>query len=248
MKNIKLSIITIISLGAFCYGGGDIYPTVSTYEQEDIQLAQEEAEVVEPVIQQEPIVIKQEPIVIKQEPVKPIKKVEKEINPSGFYVGLGITGSRYDTNCKCSKKSGTENSIALVGRVGYDFNPYIGIEARGIKSVANDNGASITHTGLFLKPMLPIGDFTNIYALLGAAKTKTTGTLAKVNAEGLAMGGGVEVDLSKDTPKEGRYSRPFDGKGNQEKGIGLFLDYERLIVKKNAPDLDTISAGVTYDF
>jgi len=242
MKNIKLSIITIVSLGAFSYGGGDFYPTVSPYEQEDIQLAKE-AEV-EPVIQ-EPVVIKQEPIIKES---KPIKKETKEINPSGFYVGLGITGGRYDSNCNCPKKSGTENSVAIVGRVGYDFNPYIGIEARGIKSIAYDDKASITHTGLFLKPMLPIGNLTNIYALLGASKTKTKGTLSQVNAEGFAMGGGVEVDLSKDIPKEGRYSRPFDGKGNQEKGVGLFLDYERLIVKKNAPDLDTISAGVTYDF
>jgi len=243
MKNIKLSIITIISLGSFCYGGGDIYPTVSPYEQEDMQLAQE-AEV-------EPVIIKQEPVVI-QEPIikenKPIEKEVKEINPSGFYVGLGITGSRYDSNCNCPKKSGIDKSVALLGRVGYDFNPYIGIEARGMKSIAYDDGASITHAGLFLKPMLPIGNITNIYALLGASKTKTTGTLTQVNAEGLAMGGGVEVDLSKDTPKEGRYSRTFDGKGNQEKGMGLFLDYERLVVKKNSPDLDTLSLGVTYDF
>jgi len=243
MKNIKLSIITIISLGSFCYGGGDIYPITTPYEQEDMQLAQE-AEI-------EPMVVKQEPVVMQETTVpekKPIKKETKEINPSGFYVGLGITGSRYDSNCNCPKKSSTENSVAILGRVGYDFNPYIGIEARGIKSIAKDDGASITHTGLFLKPMLPIGNITNIYALLGTSKTKTTGTLTQVNAEGLAIGGGIEVDLSKDTPKKGRYSRPFDGKGNQEKGIGLFLDYERLVVKKNAPDLDTLSAGITYDF
>ena len=239
MKNIKLSIITIISLGTFCYGGGDIYPITTPYEQEDMQLAQE-AVIPKPVVK---------PVTPKPVVVKPIvKKEPKEINPSGFYVGLGITGSRYDSNCNCPTKSGTENSVAILGRVGYDFNPYIGIEARGIKSIANDDGASITHIGLFLKPMLPIGNITNIYALLGASKTKTTGTLTQVNAEGLAMGAGVEVDLSKDTPKEGRYSRDFDGKGNQEKGMGLFLDYERLVVKKNAPDLDTLSLGVTYDF
>jgi len=239
MKNIKLSIITIISLGTFCYGGGDIYPITTPYEQEDMQLAQE-AVIPKPVVK---------PVIPKPVVVKPIvKKEPKEINPSGFYVGLGITGSRYDSNCNCPTKSGTENSVAILGRVGYDFNPYIGIEARGLKSIANDDGASITHTGLFLKPMLPIGNLTNLYALLGASKTKTTGNLTQVDAEGLAMGAGVEVDLSKDTPKEGRYSRPFDGKGNQEKGIGLFLDYERLVVKKNAPDLDTLSLGVTYDF
>jgi len=238
MKNIKLSIITIISLGTFCHAGGDIYPTTTPYEQEDMRLAQEA--IVEPVV---PIPT---PVVAVVKPI--IKKESKEINPSGFYVGLGITGSRYDSNCNCPTKSGIENSVGVVGRVGYDFNPYIGIEARGIKSMLNDDGASITHAGLFLKPMLPIGQLTNLYALLGASKTKTTGNLTQVDAEGIAMGAGVEVDLSKDTPKEGRYSRVFDGKGDQEKGIGLFFDYERLIVKKNSPDLDTLSAGVTYDF
>ncbi|MCK4441873.1 MAG: hypothetical protein KAU90_07680, partial [Sulfurovaceae bacterium] len=122
MKNIKLSVITIISSSLFCYAGGDIYPVTTTpYEQEDIDLAQEAVveppvtietitePVVEPVIEQpvvEPIVIK--PIVKKEKP--------KEINPSGFYVGLGITGNRYDSNCNCPTKSGTENSVGVVGR------------------------------------------------------------------------------------------------------------------------------------
>lgn len=240
MKNIKLSIITLIALGTLCYAGGDIYPDTTVYEQEDIQLAQEA--VVEPTIPKQSVV---QPII--KEP-KPKAKPQKEIMPSGFYVGLGISGSRYKTKCNCSKKSGTDNTIAVVGRVGYDFNPYIGIEARGISSIAKKNGGAVTHTGLFLKPMLPIGEVTNLYALLGAARTKTTGKLQQVHAEGVALGAGVEVDLSADTPKEGRYSREFDGKGDQEKGLGLFFDYEKLIVKQNAPDFDTVSAGVTYDF
>ena len=241
MRTIKLSIIAL-SLSLFCYAGGDIYPEDTVYEQEDINLAQDA------VVEATPEPVEVEPIVVKEEPKVTKDEKKDEITPSGFYAGLGITGSRYDSNCNCAGKSGTENAVGIVGRVGYDFNPYIGIEARGIKSIANDDGASITHTGLFLKPMLPIGDVTNLYALLGAAKTKTEGTLQKVDVEGLALGAGVEVDLSKDIPKEGRYSREFDGKGDQEKGIGLFIDYERLVVKNNAPDLDTLSAGVTYDF
>ncbi|NOZ89916.1 MAG: porin family protein [Epsilonproteobacteria bacterium] len=242
MRSIKLSIIAI-SLSLFCYAGGDIYPLDTVYEQEDINLAQEAVVESTP----EPVVV--EPVVIQEvEPI--VKKVKKDdkISPSGFYAGLGITGNRYDSKCNCVGQSGIDNSVGIIGRVGYDFNPYIGIEARGIKSIASDDGASITHTGIFLKPMLPIGDITNIYALLGAAQTKTKGNLQEVDAEGLALGAGVEVDLSKDTPKEGRYSRDFDGKGDQEKGLGLFLDYEKLVVKNNAPDLDTVSAGVTYDF
>jgi opacity protein-like surface antigen len=95
--------------------------------------------------------------------------------------------------------------------------------------------------------MYPVTKFTNIYGLIGAAKTKVKGDVG-VDSESLAMGAGVEVDLSKDKPKEGIYSRKFDGEGDQEKGLGLFVDYERLIVKDNAPSIDTLTAGVTYDF
>ena len=39
-----------------------------------------------------------------------------------------------------------------------------------------------------------------------------------------------------------------DLKGNQEKGLGVFVDYERMVVKSGAPDLDAVSTGITYDF
>jgi opacity protein-like surface antigen len=245
MKKIRISIIAILTLSIFSYAGGDIYPNI--YEQEDIQLANSAT-----IPQEEPETIIQQPkeeIII--EPIKEekvIKKEKKEIIPSGFYAGIGITGSRYNPSCNCPKGSAVDKAIALLARVGYDFNQYIGIEARGMRTVAKEDGSSVTHAGLFLKPMYHITNFTNLYALIGTAKTKVKGDLQKVDAEGLALGGGVEFDLSKDKPKEGIYSRKFDGEGDQEKGLGLFLDYERLIVKDNAPKLDTISAGVTYDF
>ncbi len=171
----------------------------------------------------------------------------KSVSPSGFYAGLGITGSRYQSACDCPIVSGVEGSAGIVARLGYDFNRYIGIEARGMKSLTSSK-ADISHTGLFIKPMVPVSNSLNLYGLVGFAKTKVTGQYQNVNAESLALGGGVEIDLSKDTPKEGRYSRKFDGQGDQEKGMGLFVDYERLVAKKGAPDLDTMSVGVTYDF
>jgi len=69
-----------------------------------------------------------------------------------------------------------------------------------------------------------------------------------VNAKSFAWGFGAEVDLTSDEPKEGRYNREFDGQGDQESGLGLFIDYERLVAKSNAPDLDTINTGISYDF
>jgi hypothetical protein len=96
--------------------------------------------------------------------------------------------------------------------------------------------------------MIAIDKKTNVYGLLGLGRTKVIGDVPNVSVESFAFGGGVELDLSKDIPKEGRYSRDFDGNGDQEKGLGLFLDYERLIVEKDVPNIDTVSAGVTYDF
>ncbi len=246
MRNIQLSIITLISMGFLGYGGGDI-AEVTPYESNDINMAIEEATpYIEPTPTPTPIIL------------KVVKPQKKEIIPSGFYVGLGITGNRYKDSCKCTTATSTslitqkitnkESNLALLTRVGYDFNPYIGIEARGIRSIADDNDFKLSHIGLFLKPMIPIGDITNLYGILGMAKTKVTGNIPRVDTESVAFGGGLEFDLSKDVPKEGRYSRKFDGKGDQEKGVGFFLDYERLVVKKDAPNLDTLSAGVSYDF
>ncbi len=239
MKNIKLSLIALMALGTFAYAGGDLV-TVSPYETEDIELAEEAyvepAPVVEPVVAPIP-----EPVVVAPKPVK-------DIYANGFYAGLGIATSRYETHCNCATKSGVDTTVGVMARVGYDFNKYVGIEARGIKTNWKADGGQVSHAGLFLKPMIPIGDATNIYGLVGMAKTKTTGHLRTTDAEAVALGAGVEVDLSKDTPKDGRYNRAFDGKGDQEKGLGLFADYERMVVKSGAPDLDAVSAGVTYDF
>ena len=236
----KLSIIAIIFIGTLSYAGGE-FSIITPYETKDIELATDAVE--------EEVVVKPQPIVIKPKVIPPpVKSKPKDINPSGFYAGLGITGIRYDTACKCKNGSGSDDNIALVGRVGYDFNRYIGIETRGMKTIAQEDGAKVSHIGLFVKPMVPIMNYTNIYALIGAAKTSTTGKLQNISAEGLALGAGVEVDLSTDKAKDGKYSREFDGEGDQEKGLGLFLDYEKLIVKDNAPDIDTVSLGVTYDF
>lgn len=250
MKNMKLSIITLMALGSMLYAGGDL-SIVTPYEIEDVVMAEEAY--VEPIVEPyvEPIVEPYVEPLPKPVVVAPIPAAIplKDVNPSGFYAGLGISAARYKSNCKTGcAGSGTDKTAGLMARVGYDFNKYIGIEARGIRTNWKADGGKIKHAGIFVKPMLPVGDVTNIYGLVGVAKTTTQGSMQRTNAEALALGLGVEVDLSKDTPKEGRYGRAFDGKGNQEKGLGLFADYERMVVKSGAPDLDAVSAGVTYDF
>jgi len=245
MNNIKLSLIALISISTLAQAGGDFSP-VTTYETEDVQLAEETY--VEPVVEE--VVVVPAPVTEVIEEVVEVPPVEeKKISANGFYAGLGIAASRYKTNCsKSCAKGGEDKTLGIVARAGYDFNKYIGIEARGIRTNIKDDGGAVKHAGIFVKPMLPVGDKTNIYGLVGFAKTTTQGSLQRTNAEALALGAGVEVDLSADSPKNGRYNREFDGQGDQEKGVGLFIDYERMVVKSGAPDLDALSAGITYDF
>jgi len=168
---------------------------------------------------------------------------------SGIYGGLGIVAARYDTNCDCNgDKSGVDTTAGIMGRIGYDFNKYVGLEARGMMTNWKSSGGKIKHVGAFVKPMIPVSDAINAYGLVGIAKTTTKGDLRTTDVTGLSFGGGVEYDISSDKQKNARYGREFDGKGDQEKGLGLFADYERLYYKKGSPDLDAISAGVTYDF
>ncbi len=249
MKQVKLSIITILAMGSFAYAGGDIAP-VTEFETEDAALAET---YVEPTVEEEYVAPVETPapapapIAVKPKPV-PVVPV-KNIKANGFYAGLGIAGAQYKSNCDstCSK-SGKDKTVGVMARVGYDFNKYVGLEARGIRTNWKADGGKVKHAGIFVKPMYPVTDATNVYGLVGVAKTKTDGHLQKTNAETLALGAGVEVDLSADRAKEGRYNRAFDGQGDQEKGLGVFLDYERMAVKSGAPDLDAVSAGVTYDF
>ena len=234
MKNMKLSLITLLAIGSFAYAGGDL-SIITPYETEDIVLAEEA------YVEPEPA-----PVVVPKPIPAPVPV--KDIKANGFYAGLGITAARYSTSCKGCSESGKDDTGGVMARVGYDFNKYVGLEARGIKTNWQSDGGKVEHAGIFIKPMVPVGDATNIYGLVGVAKTKTKGSLQKTDAEGLALGAGIEVDVSTDTPKEGRYGRAFDGKGDQEKGVGVFLDYERMVVKSSAPHLDAVSAGVTYDF
>ena len=245
--------------------GGDILPTV--FETEEVIIPFEPY--VEPYVAATPEMIPvpepvftpvPEPVFTPvPEPVfTPIPKpvlptpipVVNDILPLGLYVAAGLTAARYDPNCNCiTAKGKVDKTAGLIGRVGYDFNEYFGIEARGIKTNWKSEGEDLEHYGAFLKPMYPISNAINVYGLAGYAKTETAGvTRRKTDAEAFAWGLGLEYDFGDDKAKEGKYGRTFDGYGDQEKGWGLFADYERLVQKSGSPDLDTVNVGITYDF
>ena len=208
MKKITISLIAVIALSSQSYAGGDISP-VTAYETEDVIEATKLIEVVEPEMV--------EPVVKVVEP----EVVPTEIKKTGWYAGLGITAGRVsDVHCE-------DITYGVMAKVGYDVNEYVGVEARGMRTNWEYEGAKIKHAGVFLKPQYPASEDVNVYGLVGYAKT-TTSHIKNIDETGLAYGAGAEYTVTED--------------------MNLFVDYERLLEKSDVPDLDALSLGVSYDF
>ena len=179
------------------------------------------------------------PIVIPVEPEPTY--VNEERMP--VYVGVGFVWGKYSAECNnCAYEDITYGGML---RGGYDFNDYLGLEARFIKTFLEadpEGGQELQHVGIYAKPMIPMGEHLEMYGLLGYGWTQTStggnGNLTEYDGSGFSAGIGMEVKLS---------DRSEDG-DSYENGWGLFLDYQRLIIDEDAPDMDVISTGVTYDF
>lgn len=184
--------------------------------------------------------------------------IPEKISPIPLYIGLGLVSTLAQRDpCPCDKDGNGLKDRQYGGavRAGYDFNNYFGIEARAIQTIGENVYSKVRHYGLYLKPQYHIFDQANLYLLLGYGQTivdYTNGKISSRNIEnGISYGGGIEYDLTGDD-KDGFYDvdRPFDGQGDQEKGLGLWIDYQDMLRKagKYNTDLDVITAGLTYDF
>ena len=193
-------------------------------------------------------------VVEAESPIAPIETVD----PSPWYLGAGIVWAKLsgcDINPTCDYEDVTYGAML---RGGYEYNQYFGIEARYIRTFLDEGpfgGTPLEHIGLFLKPQYPVSEQVNLYSLLGYGYTKNLGNGARLDYfdedHGLSAGLGIEYDLSDregDREENANYDREFDGYADQGKGWSLFLDYQRLLIKSDIPDLDAISLGLRYDF
>jgi len=165
MKNITLSIVSVLALSGLGYAGGDITPIEPTMEA---------------------------PIV----------------DDSAFYIGLGygyfnqsidniaipgVTDIELDTN-----------SIFL--QAGYQYNQYVAVEGRywfGISDISQSGGVNpgdhsgdLDAWGIYVKPMYPVADNFDIYALLGYVDTSVEyNDGAYWDTDGFSWGIGAQYEV-----------------------------------------------------
>ena len=160
-----------------------------------------------------------------------------------LYIGIGGVWSMTSTNCPCAagKRLYDSSNFGGIVRIGYDFNPFFGIEARALKSKYSKKFAETTHYGLYLKPQYHISNAMNIYALAGYGHTRIDSTCKTPLYEknGFSFGAGMEYDFAS-----------ADGQGDAEEGWGMFADYQNLLLDKgiNKVRSNIFSLGITYDF
>ena len=186
--------------------------------------------------------------------VAPVAPIPSVIDPTPFYIGLGLLWAGMSRDCACADGKVEETTYGGIIRAGYEYNQYIGIEARALHSSIDKDIATTTHYGIFIKPSYPVSESMNVYGLIGYGKTKLDCVVENLSYDenGFSWGVGMEYDFSdrESDREEGTYDRPFDGQADQEKGWGMWVDYQNLLHNSGISNFNSniVTAGITYDF
>ena len=163
--------------------------------------------------------------------------------PRSLYIGAGLTSALFHA-CERAGCTYEDRTYGGLLRIGYDFNDYFGIEARALRTFWDEGpfgGAPLQHIGLFAKGQLPAGKAINFYGLLGYGYTQNLGNGARLNYfdhdHGLSAGLGAEYTFAY-----------HDEEGKRSKKWSVFVDYQRLLIRSDVPDMDVVSLGLRYDF
>jgi len=220
MKKFTYSVVAAMAMSTFAIAGGDIAP------------------VEEPMVEVEPV-----------------------ITDAGLYLGLGY--SFFKSDSKFFDFSHTSRDIdlafdddysAIMLQAGYKINSYVAVEGRYWAGITDNEfdlfGDTINSEanawGIYVKPMYPVTDAIDIYALLGYASVNvdTSDLIGDMDLDGFSWGLGVAYSFTD--------------------SISIFVDYtdfqdDDIAVTRKHDTLgdidatfnhafDSINLGVTYQF
>ncbi|UPT77998.1 porin family protein [Sulfurovum sp. XGS-02] len=159
-------------------------------------------------------------------PVEPQVTIpEVDESTGSFYVGAGYTYINLDA----SGNFGEHDGDATLLLAGYNFNPYIGVEARyaGLTDC-------LENAAIYAKPMYPFGDI-KVYALLGYGET-TFDKGPSFSESGFQWGLGANYAVTENIGVFADYTTLYDDTG-----------FDNVAVQEDVT-VDAINVGVTYTF
>ena len=213
MKNIVLSTVAVLAMSSFAIAGGDIVPA--------------------PVVE--------------------------EVNDAGFYLGLAYSSLNITSDSNEVTKpwdqgyDKTWSDIML--KAGYKFNQYVAVEGRywiglddttDIPYIYQSKGSvdsSVDSWGIYVKPMYPVTEDFDVYALLGYASTDMSADYLNVDTmDGFSWGIGVAYSFTENISVFVDYVSLYDDTN------GYTTDLIPSYVGINDTTADTWNFGVTYKF
>ena len=164
---------------------------------------------------------------------------------SAFYVGLGFGQASVNDNPAAEEITST----MLMLQAGYQYNDYVALEGRlsfgfntdyapgNTGNLGGDYDNDISSWGLYVKPMYPVTDAFDIYALLGYGGVQL-GNLENGDAyvDGFQWGLGAQYEVMENVLIFADYVKLYDDTG---------FDYR---AKLEAVDSDAWTLGVSYRF
>ncbi len=177
--------------------------------------------------------------------IAPVVPVVEPMEVGDFYVGLSYS-------CLDSKQTDgdrvnvsiNEDFEAAMFQAGYSFNEYVAVEGRywyGLEESAIVNGALSSDTGIdiwgiYVKPMYPVMESVNIYALLGYASTSySVNNVASLDdVDGFSWGFGLEYTFDNNIKLFADYASIY-----QDDASGFAL---------NDDSINTYNFGIGYRF
>ena len=237
MKNIVLSAAAVFAMSSFAIAGGDIAPV-------------------------------EEPVVEVPEVVAP--------SVGGFYLGLAY-GYLNATDDVTFTSGPIETSVNLFDdsygeimlQAGYKFNEYVAVEGRYWFGVSNGSwlnpggssesgipaiGAaaadlSFDAWGIYVKPMYPVAESFNIYALLGYGSIDSTfdgddNWEDATSADGFSWGIGAEYMFNENVSVFVDYTSIYDG----DEDTTVMDEHGNIYDINNDGSAYVIDFGVTYKF
>ena len=99
----------------------------------------------------------------------------KQDSTNNIYVGAGISGISSATSINFFKEKALQDrNGAFLLVAGYEYNPYLSVELRFLKTFVEEYAFKQTAYGIYIKPQYEIYNNLKIYGLLGYGKLKVT--------------------------------------------------------------------------